>query len=117
MSTGYNVIVKKVAGNDEHRRLIIGTLPDGQLNTSSVAIYSKTTGLDLSVYDFHPDINMVGLLLTAGTGAIPLVLKNGEMTITHTVTSATVEVFLRGVVIRQILSTGYTYSGYIFPLF
>lgn len=112
-----NVVVKKVSLFDERKNLVVGTLSDGQLNTSGVAIYSKTTGIDLGAYDFYPDQNMVGLILTAGTGVIPLVLKTGEMTITHTVATGTVEVFMKGVIITKILTTGYTYSGYIFPLF
>lgn len=117
MATSPNVIVKMYP-YDERKYLCVGTLKDGKKNTSDVEIYSSTTGIDLSAYDFYPNHNMVGLILTAGTGAIPLILLNGgEIIITHTVAAASIEVFMKGVLIQQILKTGYTFNGYVFPLF
>jgi hypothetical protein len=117
MATTPNVIVPKIDGVDQREILVVATLPDGQLNTDGEIIYSKTTGLVLSSKDFFPTHEMVGFILSAGTGNIPIKLHAGEIVLTYTVDVGYIEVELKGFLIQQILSSGYTYSGHIFPLF
>lgn len=117
MALERNVTVKSVASNDLRNKLLIGTLPDGQLNSAGANIYSKTTGVDVSATDFFPDQEINQLILTEGAGNIALVFASGEAVLPFSVASGECKEVLRGMRIQQILSSGTTFSGHIFPIF
>lgn len=80
--------------------------------------YTDTGGVDLTT-DYDPQELIRGVLLTAGSGNLGIVLAGGgQMVLPVTVTSGTTLEFLREVQINKILAdTISTFDGRVFPIY